>query len=198
MAFRSPFERAQSDSPLIFFFIFTRHLLLKNFQNFSIRWIHNHQIRHKKLSIEWLKNQLSTLLGEKIHCSNLFYVFLKTSFLCKAPNCDTGNHPLTSSDRAEIFTKDTLKYLPEVESAVLISDVSVRIYRVLNVKNFLLAKTFTYFFYKKKESEIFEKAQNYLWDIVVDTPKQFSAQSDKVRKGLSVSRWKSMENQGFS
>ncbi len=48
-----------------------------------------------------------------------------------------GNHPLTSSDRAEIFTKDTLKYLPEVESAVLISDVSV-------------------------ESEIFEKAQNYL------------------------------------
>jgi hypothetical protein len=87
--------------------------------------------------MESLKNQLSTLLGEKIHCSNLFYVFLKTSFLCKAPNCDMGNHPLTSSDRAEIFTKDTLKYLPEVESAVLISDVSV-------------------------ESEIFEKAQNYL------------------------------------
>ncbi len=155
-----------------FFFVFTRQLLLENFQNFLIWWKHNHQIRHKKLSMESLKNQLLTLLGEKIHCSNLFYVFLKTSFSCKAPNCATYNLPWTSSDRAEIFTTDTLKYPPEVESGVLISDVSIRIYRVLNVKNFVLAKTFTYFFYKKKESEIFEKAQNYLWNIVVGIPKK--------------------------
>jgi len=157
MAFQSPFERAQSDLPLIFFFIFTRHLLLKNFQNFSIWWKHNHQIRHKKLSIELLKNQLSTLLGEKIQCENLFYVFLKTSFSCKAPNCATYNLPLTSSDRAEIFTTDTLKYPVEVKSGVLISDVSIWIYRVLNVKNFVLAKTFTYFFIKKEKVRYLEK-----------------------------------------
>jgi hypothetical protein len=108
---------------------------------------YDHQIRHKKLSIKSLKNQLSIFLDKKIHCSNLFYFFLKTSFLCKAPNCDTGNYPLTSSDRAEIFTTDTWKYPPEVESAVLISHVSIRIYRVLNLKKLVLAKTFTYFFY---------------------------------------------------
>jgi hypothetical protein len=84
------------------------------------------------------------------------------SFLCKAPTCVKYNLPLTSSDRAEIFTTDTSKYRPEVESAVLISDASIWIYRGLNIKNLFLAKTFTYFFYKKKESEIFEKAQNYL------------------------------------
>ncbi len=116
--------------PLIFCFIFTKHLLLKNFQNFSIWWKHNHQIRHKKLPIESLKNQLSTLLGEKIHCSNLFYVFLKTDFLSKSFHCATRNLPLTLSDWAENFTRDTSRYPPEVKSSVFVLDLSIRMYRV--------------------------------------------------------------------
>jgi hypothetical protein len=54
-----------------------------------------------------------------------------------------------------------LKYPAEVESAVLISDVSIRIYRDLNVKNFVLAKSLRIFFIQKEASEMFEKAQNY-------------------------------------
>ena len=88
---------------------------------------YDHQIRHKKLSIKSLKNQLSTFLGEKIHCSKLFCVFLKTSFSCKVPNCSTYNLPLTSSDRAEIFTTDTWTYPPEVKSTVFVSDFPIRI-----------------------------------------------------------------------
>jgi hypothetical protein len=112
---------------------------------------YDHQIRHKKLSIESLKNQLSIFLGEKIHCSNLFYVFLKTSFLCRSPHCVTYDPPLTSSDRAEIFIANILNYRPEIESTVLISDVPILIYRVQNTENLVLAKTFTYFLYKKNK-----------------------------------------------
>ena len=111
---------------------------------------YNHQILHKKMSIESLKNQLSIFRGEKIYCSNLFYVFLKTSFSCTVPNCGTYNLPFISSDRAEIFTTDTLKYPPEVESAVLISDASIRICRVLNAKKPVFQRTFRYFFYQQK------------------------------------------------
>ena len=41
------------------------------------------------------------------------------------------NQPLTLSDRPEIFMIDTLGYSPEVKLTVLISDVSVRLYRAL-------------------------------------------------------------------
>jgi hypothetical protein len=128
---------------------------------------YNHQIRHKKLSIKLLKNQISSFLGEKIHCSNLFCVFLKTSFSWKAFDCATYNPSLILSDRAEIFTTNTLKYSPEVKSAVLIFDQPIRIYRVFKPTNPGFWKTFPYFFNQNKESKTFEKAQFYLWDIVV-------------------------------
>jgi hypothetical protein len=107
-----------------------------------------------------------------MHHSNLFCFFLKTSFSCTALNCATDDPPLTWSDRAEIFTIDASNYPPEVVLGIFISDHPIRIYRVLNSKNPVLARTFRYFFSKKKESEIFEKAQNYLWDIVVGIPKK--------------------------
>ena len=66
---------------------------LSKFQSDEKAKEYDHHIRHKKLSIKSLKNQLSTFLGEKIHCSKLFCVFLKTSFSCKAPNCATYNLP---------------------------------------------------------------------------------------------------------
>jgi len=149
----------------------------------------------KNLSIELLKNQLSTFLAAKILCSNLFYIFLKTSFSCKASHCATYNLTLTSSDRAEICTTDTLKYPPEVEAAVLISDVFIQIYRVLNVKNLVLAKTFTYLFHKKTRNWDFWKSskltlrysRRYL-------KKKFSAKSDKVWWVRTVARWESMKN----
>ena len=70
-----------------------------------------------------------------------------------------SDHPLTSSDRAEIFNRDTSDYPPEVKSAVFISAYAIWIHRVLITKKPGLAKTF---FYKKKESEIFKKAENNL------------------------------------
>jgi hypothetical protein len=60
------------------------------------------------------------------------------------------------SDRAEIFITDTLKYPPEVQLAVLISDDCIRIYRLLKAMNSVLTRTFRYFFIKKEGSEIFE------------------------------------------
>ena len=170
MAVRSAFEWTLSDLPFIFLNDFYEKLFFENCPNFGLMKKlkkYDRQIPHIRLSIGSLKNQFSTFLSAKIHWSNLFYVFFKTSFSCKAPNCATYNRPLTSSDRAEIFTTDTLKYSPEVKSAVLVSDVSIRFYRVLNIENLVLTKTFTYFFHKKRESEIFGKAQNCLWDIVV-------------------------------
>jgi hypothetical protein len=138
----------------------------------------------KKLSIE----SLSTFIGEKIHCSNLFYVFLKTSFSCKVPNCVTYDFLLTSSDRAEIFTTDTLKYPPEVESAVLFSNVSIRIYRVLNVKNLIMVKTFMYFFYKKKKVRFLKKLKLTLRYSRRYLKKTCSAKSDKVQWVRTVAR----------
>jgi len=52
----------------------------------------------------------------------------------------------------------------------------------------VLPRTFKYFFYKNKESEIFEKAQNYLCDIAVGIYKNISAQSDKVGWGPTLAR----------
>ena len=115
-------------------------------------------MRHNNLSIKSLKNQLSIFRGEKIYCLNLFYVFLKTSFSSTALNCGMDDLPLTSSDRTEIFTTDTLKYPPEVESAVLISDASIRICRVLNAKKPVFQRTFLYFFYQQKRKWDFWKS----------------------------------------
>jgi len=109
------------------------------------------------LSIESFKTHFQTFSVVKTQFCNLFCVFLKTGFSCRAPNCATYNLCLTSSDRAEIFTTDTLKYSPVVESADLISEVSIRIYRVLNVKNLVLAKIFKYFFYNNKKKVRFLK-----------------------------------------
>jgi hypothetical protein len=36
------------------------------------------------------------------------------------PYCDTASHPLILSDRAEIFTTDSLDYSPEVVLAVFL------------------------------------------------------------------------------
>jgi hypothetical protein len=164
IAFRSAFERAQSDLPPIFLLLLRETCFRKIFK-ISLSDENNHRVRHKKLSIESLKNQLSTFLDEKIHGSNLFCVFLKTSFSCTAPNGVKYNPPLTSSDRAEIFTTDTLRYLPELKSTVLISDARIQLYRILKVRKSVLAKTFGYFFYKKKKVRSLEnlKATSEIW-----------------------------------
>jgi hypothetical protein len=117
---------------------------------------YDHQIRHNKLPIQPLKNEFSTFLYNEIYFSNLFCIFLKNRFSCKAFGCDTYEHPLTLSDRAEIFTTDTSKYPLEVESTVLISHDPIRIYTVLIPRKPGLARTFTYFF-KKKEKVRFSK-----------------------------------------
>jgi hypothetical protein len=83
-------------------------------------------------------------LVQKIHCSNLFSVFVKISFLCKAPIYVTYNPLLISSNRDEFFTTNTLKYPLEIKPAVLISHSPIRIYRILKVKNLFLAKTMLY------------------------------------------------------
>ena len=94
------------------------------------------------------------------HTSQTCYAsFSEISFSCKAPDCTMYNPALILSDRTEIFIADTVKYSPEVESAVLVSDVSIRIYRIPKVKNLVLGKTFRYFFIEKKVSEILEKAE---------------------------------------
>ena len=92
-----------------------------------------------------VKAELSTFFDEKIHCSNLFSIFLKTGFSCVVLDCVTYDLPLNLSDRAENFTTAPPEYSLEVESAVLFSHISVRSYRVFNVKNRSLSKTFPYF-----------------------------------------------------
>ena len=89
---------------------------------------------------------------------SLFFVFLKTIFSSTVFNCGMDDLPLTSSDRTEIFTTDTLKYPPEVESSILISVASIRIRRVLNAKKPVFQRTFRYFFYKKKRKWDFWKS----------------------------------------
>ncbi len=93
-----------------------------------------------------------------MHHSNLFCFFLKTSFSYTALNCATDDPPLTWSDRAEIFTIDASNYPPEVVLGIFISDHPIRIYRVLKSKNPVLARTFRYFFSKKKRKWDFWKS----------------------------------------
>ncbi len=91
------------------------------------------------------------MLKKKSDCSQTYFSFFsKTGFSSKSHDCATDNFPLNSSDRAEIFTRDTLRYSPEVVLAIFVSDVSIRVYRVFKIKNLVLVKTFSYFFYKKK------------------------------------------------
>ncbi len=87
---------------------------------------------------------------KKIHCSNLFCVFVKISFLSKVSIYVTYNPLLISSNRDEFFTTNTLKYPLEIKPAVLISDSPIRIYRILTVKNLFLAKTMLYLKKKRK------------------------------------------------
>ncbi len=83
--------------------------------------------------------------------SNLFCVFLKNGFSSNALNCATDDLPLTLSDRAEVFTTDTSNYSPGVKLTVFVFDIFIRIYRLLKVKNQVLAKTLTYLFIKKRK-----------------------------------------------
>ena len=57
-----------------------------------------------------------------------------------------GNHPLTLSDRVEIFTIDTSKYPPEVIFAIFISDPSFRIYKVFESQEVGSSKNLSVFF----------------------------------------------------
>ncbi len=125
---------------------------------------------------------------------NLFYVFLGISFSCKALNCATCKPSLTLSDRAEIFIKDTLKYPPEVKLTVFIPDDCMRIYRVLKARNSVVTRIFKYSFYKE-ESEIFEKAQNYLWHVTIGNCKKFFSPIRQNLIGFFLSR---MKNQRLS
>jgi hypothetical protein len=77
--------------------------------------------RQHRLSIKSPKNELPNCISND-KLLKLFYIFLEIGFSGKPQVWDTYNPPLISSDRAEIFTTDTLKYSPEVEFVVLISD----------------------------------------------------------------------------
>jgi hypothetical protein len=136
-------------------------------------------------------------LSNEIHCSCLFCVFLKTSCSYTELNCATDDPPLTWSDRAEIFIIDTSKYPPEVKLKIFISHLPNRIYRVLKARNPVLARTFRYFFLQKKVSEIFEKAQNYLWDIVVGIYKKIFSPIGANLIGVYRGKVNTVENQSF-
>jgi hypothetical protein len=125
----------------------------------------------------------------------LICVILQTIFLCKFVNLAHQNPPLTLSDRAEFFITDTLEVGPEVESAVFNLDPSIGIYRVLKNKTLSWPNTFTYFFIKKEESEIFEKAQNYLWHVTTGSCKKMFSPIGQDLIGFFLRR---MENQRFS
>ncbi len=120
---------------------------------------YDHQIRYNRLSIAPLKNELSTSLCNETYYSNLVCIFLKNRFSCKAFDCDAYERPLTLSDRAEIFTKDTSKYPLEVESAVFISDDSILIYRVLIPSKTGSGQNLYVFFYKKKKLRFSKKLE---------------------------------------
>ena len=114
------------------------------------------QILHEKLCIKLLK--------KKSESSQTYFAFFsKTDFSYKSHDCAKDNPPLTSSERAEIFTTDTLGVGPEVKSAVFNLDLSIQIYRGLKDETLSWPSTFRSFFViEKEESEIFENAQNYL------------------------------------
>ena len=61
-----------------------------------------------------------------------------------------GQCPFMLSDYAEAFTTDSPKHSPAVESVVLIFDVFIRIYKILNIGYMVLRKTSMCFFHKKK------------------------------------------------
>jgi hypothetical protein len=100
-----------------------------------------------------VKTKLSTFLDEQTHCSNLFSIFLKTSFSYIVLDCVMYDLPLNMSIWAENCTTAPLEYSPEVESAVLFSHISIRSNRVLNVKNLPLTKPSRTFVTRKKQSE---------------------------------------------
>ncbi len=65
------------------------------------------------------------------------WIHLKTieiNILNNAFNCATDDLPLTSSDRAEIFTTDTSNYSSEAKLAIFVSDNSIRILRIFFIK----------------------------------------------------------------
>ena len=75
-------------------------------------------------------------------------------------------------------------------------DDPFRIYSVLVPRKLGLARTLT-FFVRQKESDIFKKAQNYLWDIVQGISEKSSAQTDHVWWGPAVARWGPIEIQSY-
>jgi hypothetical protein len=139
-------------------------------------------------------------LVKKYTAQTYFAFFSKLVFYAKCQFMSRTYKPLLiSSDRAELFIKNTLKYPLEVKSAVLIFDSPTRIYRILKVKKLVLAKTMWYFFFiKKEENEIFGKAQNYLWYIVVDISKKIFSQIGHDLKRFSCGKMRTTENQSFS
>ena len=64
----------------------------------------------------------------------LDFHFSQNQFSSKGRHCATGNHPLTESDRAEIFTTGTPNNSPEVFLAVFKSVNPIRIYMVFKVR----------------------------------------------------------------
>ncbi len=99
---------------------------------------------------------------------------------------------LNLSDRAKFFATDTLEVAPEVESGVFNLDPSIGIYRVLKNKTLSWPNTFTYCFIEKEESEIFEKAQNYLWHVIRGSCKTIFSPIGQDLIGFFLGR---MENQ---
>ncbi len=81
---------------------------------------------------------------------NFFKIFLKSQFFVQRSSCAQHNPPLTLSDRAEIFTRDTQHYSPDVKSTVFIYDLSIQIYRVFKVGKPVFPRSFSYFINKKK------------------------------------------------
>ena len=88
-----------------------------------------------------------------MHWSNLFLVFLTTSFSGKACNCDKGNYPQILSNRAEMSTRDGLDY------SLAILSISIWVYRIFRVQNDDLWNNLSYVFIGKKRCRIFEEVE---------------------------------------
>ena len=112
-------------------------------------------------------------------------------------NCVTYNRPLDLSDRAKNFIAAPLKYSPERESAVFISNISLRSYKVFNVKNLLLSKTVLSFFTREKESEVSRNSNINRCDMAVGISEKSFSPIGQGWMGSSRDEVRHMENQSL-
>jgi len=115
---------------------------LGNCPPFKNSWLHY----CNRLCIESLKNELSTFLCNEKCFSNLFCVFLKTNLSYKATNFAT--HDLHQILRS---------ILRRCKLSVFISDLPIRISKILRATTPVVSRTFTSFFIKGKKVRSLKK-----------------------------------------